>query len=1133
MSERVFNQARARKVGGGFLVFAEFELYNDSGVNIAPLGTASATSDGFGGLPALAIDGSADNTMTSTFHSLDDGEQIWTLTMDRPYSQSELSSVGILARNVGSHHDSAAIELLSTDGQPALLLGTTDTSSYQTFAVPAVVVNWVLDANSMYEVSSKKHLIQIMNDGAIYENAGDVPTPQNGQWGRGNWIQTADIDLEGKSTNIRSLGYTSNWAGIYDGNGYTISNWAFVESSFPSASTDNAFGLFGVINGGTVKNVRLAGVCTLSGFKDGGGMISTRVLGACVISNIEVDLSPGSYITQSNSETTDVHMAPVFGRLDHGGTVTGVTFKGTIDSMTPSTNASANVNVGGIVGYMRFCTGTNTLFRNLGAFPSGLSGARVGGIAGYIHIQSNLNKVLNAMTGDISGTYAGGVYGLMSSPGACYEFINSMKGNITANGTNSYVGGIGGTVSGSGMHSLMNYMTGDIINTNNAGRAGGLLGQGASATDIATSINAMNGTVYESIMATPATSLTVATVNTSFGLEFTSSNHSTTDPVTGLSTDPETGLPVFDLTATDPDGVTYTFDIVFGNLPPAYNQLQIKATEFLNMSELEIYNLAGGNIALLGTASTDASQGASQASRGIDGNTAHDFASGTVMDLYLAGGPTWTLDLDRAYTLSEINKVVFYNRSGTVEPARAIGSVVTFYSADGDSEQVGVLTGELIQDFTITPVMPFPTTEPGLVPSGVVMYVNAGDVASWVDGASAMNDLSGSSVVFDSKTNVTPPSLSEGGADFTPANNSLKLSDPISVQTISLWLKKVDFNGVTLIDLRELNNGVVGEPAQVENGAPTGTFFTGGTVYLNGAVSTYAAVSSSPDNEFINVTFVGAHLSAATRLTLFANFGRQYTYPTIFRGAVFYDRALTADEILENYNTLALRPRAGLALIVPLTLTPRPLSVAVVVGPQDGATGYRITSQETGSSTERIVKNGFTNLEQTIRNLSPETEYTFRLYSTSGQGYSLVDESTVTTLQNSASNYDKTAFGDGDGNFSLADLSQASVDALVEVMNDIFATGEEIELAIPGGKKVKTKFVKRGGNATVEEGASISVPFSKNAGAGQSASLTLSDSTIVSVSFDETTEAVTVEGTAYNSGESFVLDGKKVTIVDI
>lgn len=138
MSGRVFNQARARKVGSGLLVFAEFELYNDINVNIAPLGTATATSSGWDGQPEYAIDGSSNNTIASCHHSTGSSNETWTLTMDRPYAQSELSSVGFLGRNVGSNHNSVAIELLSTDGQPPLVLGITQNVPYQTFVVPAV-----------------------------------------------------------------------------------------------------------------------------------------------------------------------------------------------------------------------------------------------------------------------------------------------------------------------------------------------------------------------------------------------------------------------------------------------------------------------------------------------------------------------------------------------------------------------------------------------------------------------------------------------------------------------------------------------------------------------------------------------------------------------------------------------------------------------------------------------------------------------------------------------------------------------------------------------------------------------------------------------------------------------------------
>lgn len=137
----------------------------------------------------------------------------------------------------------------------------------------------------------------------------------------------------------------------------------------------------------------------------------------------------------------------------------------------------------------------------------------------------------------------------------------------------------------------------------------------------------------------------------------------------------------------------------------------------------------------------------------------------------------------------------------------------------------------------------------------------------------------------------------------------------------------------------------------------------------------------------------------------------------------------------------------------------------------------------------------------------------------------------VITTQNSSDNYDKTDFGQN-GTFSLAKLSASSVASLVKVMDDVFSTGDEVELEIAGGKKVKTRFLKRG-DVTELGDSSISIPFDKDAGPGQSASLTLADASTLSVSFDETTEVITIGGITYQSGDTLVLDGKKVTIYDI
>lgn len=151
-------------------------------------------------------------------------------------------------------------------------------------------------------------------------------------------------------------------------------------------------------------------------------------------------------------------------------------------------------------------------------------------------------------------------------------------------------------------------------------------------------------------------------------------------------------------------------------------------------------------------------------------------------------------------------------------------------------------------------------TTPGVSDIGAVMYVNTRVPQSYVNGDSVMSDLTGSSTVFNFKSGQTIPPLVNGDLDFSSSTNNFKLSDQLSVLKLSLWLNKVDFFGTTLIDLRELTFG--GESAQVENGIAHGTFFTGGDVYLNGAISSFPDVDNVTDGQFVNIVFVGAHLSA-------------------------------------------------------------------------------------------------------------------------------------------------------------------------------------------------------------------------------------------------------------------------------
>ena len=217
-----------------------------------------------------------------------------------------------------------------------------------------------------------------------------------------------------------------------------------------------------------------------------------------------------------------------------------------------------------------------------------------------------------------------------------------------------------------------------------------------------------------------------------------------------------------------------------------------------------------------------------------------------------------------------------------------------------------------------------------------------------------------------------------------------------------------------------------------------------------------------------------------------------------------------------------------------MMLVPRPIFIEATWSAIEGATSYRVSYSlgQEGVNPEIVSVFATTELSHSVRQLQPETEYTVYLYYSTGSGPRVLSASrTVTTTQNLGENYDKSSFAESSGAFSLTDLDATSLDALSEVLNEIFDTGDEVEFNIGAGK-TKAKFVKRGGSTPVEKGGSLAIPFVPSAGAGQNATLVLSDSSSVVVSFDETSEELTINGQSYTSGQSLVLDNQKVTVID-
>ena len=176
----------------------------------------------------------------------------------------------------------------------------------------------------------------------------------------GNYFLVNDLVLSGNWSPIGPGTGTNAFSGVFDGGGYTISNLTI-------STTANYQGLFGYVNGGTVKNLGLIN-CNISGGQFIGG-IAGYVISGGIIQNCYVSGS----VSGSGTDT-----GGIVGHLQ-GGTVQNCYAMGTV---------SGSTNVGGVVGIkaniagviVQGCialnqsiTATGTAGRVVGSGSSGMS----------------------------------------------------------------------------------------------------------------------------------------------------------------------------------------------------------------------------------------------------------------------------------------------------------------------------------------------------------------------------------------------------------------------------------------------------------------------------------------------------------------------------------------------------------------------------------------------------------------------------------------------------------------------------------------------------------------------------------------------------------------------------------------
>lgn len=278
--------------------------------------------------------------------------------------------------------------------------------------------------------------------------------------------------------------------------------------------------------------------------------------------------------------------------------------------------------------------------------------------------------------------------------------------------------------------------------------------------------------------------------------------------------------------------------------------------------------------------------------------------------------------------------------------------------------------------------------------------------------------------------------------------------------------------------------------------------------YVNGVeIGNVAAAINTADSK---MTFGFGNLEA----------GLPYTLEGFMSDFRVYDVALSASEIFAHF----AGPYFG--------LTPWSTLVEASWSSIGNAMSYRLTI-DSGSG-ESLAIDNTTSLENVCFNLDPDTTYTFRLYySTDGITYTLDKQESTATLSDTSANANIEVFEvNGGGAYDLSPLNEATRSRLDVHINNVLTSGDQVILSDDRVKGKKLTLVARGATSPIPEGNAIIFPFNPSIGSSQSATLQLSDSSTVLVSYDESENTISVRGTVFSAGDTFVLDDKKVVVYD-
>lgn len=187
-----------------------------------------------------------------------------------------------------------------------------------------------------------------------------------------------------------------------------------------------------------------------------------------------------------------------------------------------------------------------------------------------------------------------------------------------------------------------------------------------------------------------------------------------------------------------------------------------------------------------------------------------------------------------------------------------------------------------------------------------------------------------------------------------------------------------------------------------------------------------------------------------------------------------------------------------------------------------GASLYTVTLAE-GEGDEVTILNDSTELAVTTKDLSPETSYELRLYTDSDTSSPVTSLSITTPVLGPSSGIDISQRLGND----FTGLVNFDPSEIQEYLNDIFETGDVVVLE----DTTSYVFVKDSEDIAFTPSTDIRgilTPFQSDRGGSQA--ITVSSDII---SYDETSNEVSINSTILSPGESAVLNGYKVTMKEL